>query len=103
MPGGAQSTNPLPGCIQAQPACASVTSVTAWESVDTLGLPEERSVADEWPSASPCVGDIALGNDGDSQAPIVSAPTTTNKVTPGLNTFDMFDLARKLKFLFGPT
>jgi hypothetical protein len=44
--------------------------------------PEEMSPADG----------MALGVDGDAQAPIPNPPTTTNKVQARLNTFDILDL-----------
>jgi hypothetical protein len=103
VPGGAQSVSPLPGWIQVQPAFASVTSVSRWESADALG-PEETSGADNWPSSPPCADltdGIALGTDGDPQAPIASPPITTNKVRARLNTLDMSDLRKKLRFHFG--
>ena len=84
MPGGAQSVTPgMPGSIQVQPAFTSVTSVTPWESADACS-PEDTARADGWPSSAPCAclpDGIALGPDGDAQAPIPNAPNTTNKRT----------------------
>ena len=79
MPGGAQTVTPGPGSIQLQPAFMSVASVTPRESAVS---PEETAPADG----------IALGLDGDAQAPIPNPPNTTNKVHARLNTFDMLDL-----------
>lgn len=79
MPGGAQTVTPGPGSIQLQPALISVASVTPWESADS---PEETAPPDA----------IALGADGDAQAPIPSPPSTTNKVHARLNTFDILGL-----------
>ena len=80
MPGGAQTVTPGPGSIQLQPAFMSVASVTPRESAVS---PEERSPADG----------IALGFDGDAQAPIPNpANTITSKVAARLNTFDMLNL-----------
>ena len=79
MPGGAQTITPGPGSIQLQPAFMSVVSVTPTESAVS---PEETALADG----------IALGLDGDVQAPINSPPNTTNKAHTRLNTFDMLDL-----------
>ena len=50
---------------------------------------------------SPCAclpDGIALGPDGDAQAPIPSAPNTTNKVHARLNTFDMFTSRTAIPF-----
>ena len=80
MPGGAQTITPGPGSIQLQPAFMSVVSVTPTESA--VVSPEDTVPADG----------IALGLDGDAQAPINSPPNTTNKAHTRLNTFDMLDL-----------
>ena len=80
--------------MQAQPALASVRSVTPLPSTDAVS-PEATSRADDWPSSTPCAGlpdGIALGPDGDAQAPIPNPANTTNKVQARLNTFDMLDL-----------
>ena len=80
--------------LQAQPAFASVRSVTPLPSAGAVS-PEETARADDWPSSAPCVclpDGIALGLDGDAQAPIPNPPNTTNKVHARLNTFDMLDL-----------
>ena len=89
MPGGAQSVIPGAGSMQVQPAFMSVTSVTPRNSVDAFS-PEETSPADDWPS-TPCAGfdAIALGPDGDPQAPINNPANTTNTVHARLNIFDM--------------
>ena len=79
MPGGAQTVTPGPGSIQLQPAFMSVASVT----------PLESAVSPE--GAAPADG-IALGLDGDAQAPINSPPNTMNKVDARLDTFGMLDL-----------
>ena len=78
MPGGAQTITPGPGSIQLQPAFMSVVSVTPTESAVS---PEETAPADG----------IALGLDGDAQAPIPNPPNTTNKVQARQNIFDMLD------------
>jgi hypothetical protein len=78
-PGGAQTVRLGVGAIQVQPVFTSVVSVT----------PGEISVSPE-PTAPP--DGIALGVDGDAQAPIPNPATTTNKVQPRLNTSDMLDL-----------
>ena len=54
----------------------AVASVTPWESADS---PEETAPPDA----------IALGADGDAQAPIPNPSNTTNKVHARLNTFDI--------------
>ena len=93
-PGGAQiiKGKGAGGATQVQPAFASVTSVTPREIAVS---PEEPSRVDDWPSSAPCVclpDGIALGPDGDAQAPITSPTNTTNKVDAQLNTFDILDL-----------
>ena len=50
--------------------------------------PGEMSVTPEPTSA---VDGVALGPDGDAQAPTTSPPNTTSKVHARLNTFDMLD------------
>jgi hypothetical protein len=105
MPGGAQTVTPGPGSIQLQPAFMSVASVTPLPSADGCS-PEERARADGWPASAPCVclpDGIALGPDGDPQAPIPSPPNTTNKVHARLNTRDMFAPLRSCDFNFSPT
>ena len=67
------------GVLQVQPVFTSVVSVT----------PGEIAVSPE--PASPPDG-MALGVDGDAQAPIPNPATTTNKVQPRLSTSDMLDL-----------
>src|SRR5205085_3918299 len=89
-PGGAQIIpNGIEGGpIQVQPALTPVPSA------DPVS-PEETAGADDWPSSAPCVwlpDGIALGPDGDPQAPIPSPPNTTNKVHARLTTVDMSDL-----------
>jgi hypothetical protein len=89
-PGGAQiiKGKGMGGATQVQPAFASVTSVTPGEIAVTSGeiafSPGEIAVSPE--EMSPADG-IALGVDGDAQAPIPNPPTTTNKVHARL--FDM--------------
>jgi hypothetical protein len=78
-PGGAQTVRLGVGAIQVQPVFTSVVSVTPGEIAVS---PEEMSPADG----------MALGVDGDAQAPIPNPPTTTNKVQARLNTFDILDL-----------
>jgi hypothetical protein len=51
--------------------------------------PVESAVSGE--EMAPADG-IALGLDGDAQAPMPNPPNTTNKVQARLNTFDIFDL-----------
>jgi len=78
-PGGAQIVRLGAGALQVQPAFISVVSVT----------PGEIAVSSE--ATAPADG-VALGLDGDAQAPTTSPPKTTNNVHARLNTFDMLDL-----------
>ena len=77
-PGGAQTVRLGVGALQVQPVFPSVVSVT----------PGEIAVSSE--GTSPADG-IALGLDGDAQAAIPNAPTTTNNAQVRLNTFDILD------------
>ena len=77
-PGGTQTVRLGLGYLQVQPLFPSVVSVT----------PGEMSVSPE--PTSPVDG-VALGSDGDAQAPTTSPPNTTSKVHARLNTFDMLD------------
>jgi len=79
---------------QAQPAFASVRSVTPLPSADAVSA-EETARADDWPGSAPCVwlpDGIALGSDGEPQAPINNPPRTTNTVHAQLKTFDLLNL-----------
>jgi hypothetical protein len=79
-PGGAQiiKGKGMGGATQVQPAFASVTSVTPGEFASvTCVSPAEIAVSSE--GTSPADG-IALGLDGDAQAVIPNAPTTTSCV-----------------------
>ena len=73
-PGGAQTVRLGLGATQVQPLFPSVVSVT----------PGEMSVSPE--PTSPVDG-VALGPDGDAQAPTPNPPNTTSKVHARLNTF----------------
>src|SRR5262245_38846611 len=91
IPGGAQTVTPPPTSRQLQPALTSVASVTPWGSAVS---PPEETANDETAPA----GGIALGLDGDAQAPIANPPNTIKKVQARLNTFDMLDLLQKAEF-----
>ena len=76
-PGGAQTVRVGLGSIQVQPLFPSVVSVT----------PGEMSVSPE-----PTFDGIALGLEGDAQAPTTSPPNTTHKLHARVITLDMLDL-----------
>jgi len=78
-PGGAQTVRVGLGSLQVQPLFPSVVSVT----------PGEMSVSPEPASA---FDGIALGLEGDAQAPTTSPPTTTNNIHARVITLDMLDL-----------
>src|SRR5215203_4796607 len=88
-PGGAQTVRLAVGDLQVQPVFTSAVSVTPGEAAVS---PEEPARADGCASSPPWVwlpDGIALGPDGDAQAPIPNTPTTTNRVHERLSRFDM--------------